>query len=178
MKRLCNPASTLHSHPQLSSPRPPRLLSLLHRLGLTRSLALSVMRDIGGPDWPLGLITVAAPSTPVGVMSLIDAAATDPDAPTLWSDSSVRVQQLIFIAVKSVAPVVANAGAIYIVRKAAPGGSGNRTDSGATVAILTPGQTFVLATPALSMNSISPYRYFIDADNANDGCLVTAFVSA
>lgn len=141
-------------------------------------MANSVMRDIQGPDWPLGLITVAAPSTPVDVMSLVDPNVTETESGTLNPEfTSARFQQIIFQAVKSVAPVVANAGAIYIVRKGAAGGSGNRTDIGAIVAILQPGQTFILGAPALSNNVLSPYRYFIDADNAGDGCLVTGYVA-
>lgn len=141
-------------------------------------MANSVHRDINGPDWPLGLITVAAPGTPVGIMSVLDAAAgSETSASVFDPEFTPRCQQLIFQAVKSVGPVVANTGAVYILRKPAGGGTGNRTDSGTIVKILAVGETFVLADPALTGNALSMYRYLIDADNAADSCLVTAIIA-
>jgi hypothetical protein len=147
-------------------------------------MTLSVQKDIHGPDWPLGLIVVPTPSTPISIMSLVDAAnAYDPGTATpstavgavyeALPEYTVVAQQIIFQAVKSVAPYVANTGTIYIVRKGVGSGSGNRTDSGSIVAMLQPGQSFFLSSAPLNRNVFNPYRYFIDVDSANDGCLVT-----
>lgn len=140
-------------------------------------MANSIQRDINGPDWCLGLITVAASGTPVNLMSLVDPNVTETTASPLNPEFTTRFQQIIFQAVKSIAPVVANTGAVYIVRKGVGGGSGNKADSGSIVKILAVGETFVLAASALSLNVLSPYRYFIDADNNGDGCLVTGIVA-
>jgi hypothetical protein len=141
-------------------------------------MANSIHRDINGPDWPLGLITVAAAGTPVGVMSVLDAAAGSETESSIFDpEFTPRCQQLIFQAVKSTAPFVPNVGVVYILRKPAAGGTGNRTDTGTIVKILAASETFILADPALTGNALSPYRYLIDADNAGDGCIVTAFVA-
>lgn len=146
-------------------------------------MALSVQKDIQGPDWPLGLITVAASGTPVSIMSLVDSAnagapetatpSVPPGVNEALPEYTAVAQQIIFQAVKSVAPYVANTGTIYIVRKGVGAGSGNKTDSGSIVAMLQPGQTFFLSSAPLNRNVFNPYRYFIDADTSGDGCLVT-----
>jgi hypothetical protein len=70
-----------------------------------------------------------------------------------------------------------NTGNVYIVRYGDKGaGSGNRDDPGVMVAVLLPGQTLFLASAPANRNVYSPYRYYIDADNANDGALVTGIV--
>lgn len=143
-------------------------------------MALSIQRDFNGPDWPAGLITVAASGTPVNIMSVLDPTNLwAPGASAVTSpEYAPRVFEISFTAVKSVAPVVLNTGAIYIVRAGAAGGSGNKTDSGSIVAILQPGvatalQTFVLRAAPFNRDIYNPYRYFIDADTNADGCLVT-----
>ena len=55
-------------------------------------------------------------------------------------------------------------------------GAGGIGDTGIVVQTLTPGQTFVLASAPLNRDVFSPYRYFIDADTANDGAMVTLLV--
>jgi hypothetical protein len=65
-----------------------------------------------------------------------------------------------------------NTGNVYIVRKGVQG-AGNRDDTGSIVKTLSPGETFFLASAALNRNVYSPYRYSLDADNANDGAFVT-----
>ena len=64
-----------------------------------------------------------------------------------------------------------NAGNVYIVRK-----SGNRDDTGTIIKVLSPGETFYLASAPLNRNVFSGYRYYIDADTAGDGALVTGIV--
>lgn len=146
-------------------------------------MANSLHKDTNGPDWPLGLITVAASGTPVGIMSVVDAASVNaPGASAAASaEYAVRAFEITITAVKSVGPVVLNTGAIYILRAPAGGGTGNKTDSGTVVAILQPGvatalQSFVLRAAPFNRNIYNPYRYFIDADTTGDGAIVTLSV--
>jgi hypothetical protein len=140
----------------------------------------SVQKDREGPDWPLGLITPTI-NTPLSIMSLVDASnVNDPSTPTPGTSGSneytERAQQIIFQAYKpSGHGLQNNTGNIYIVRKGVQG-AGNRDDYGSVVAVLTPGQTLVLASAALNRNVFNPYRYFIDADTQGDSCLVTLLI--
>ena len=149
------------------------------------------MKDFQGPDWPLGLIVVTSPGTPVSIMSLVDPSnvnapetgfgnQTAPQTiPTAGQQEySVLAQQIMFQGFKSTAgtaPMVNNSGNVYIVRKGTAG-AGNRTDFGAMVFVLTPGQTIFLASGARNRNTWSHYRYFLDADSANDGAIVTLII--
>ena len=142
-------------------------------------MALSVERNVNGPVWPVGLATVAASGTPVNVMKAVDSTlgnAPESSAPTITGEYPVRCQQIIFQALKSVAPVVQNVGPAYVLIPPAAGGTGNKTDSGALVKVLAPGETFILGAAALSHNVFNPYQYLIDADNAGDGVLVTLLI--
>ena len=145
-------------------------------------MANSIMKDKHGPVWPLGNIIVAAAGTPVNIMSLVD--STLRDAPETGTQTAVgyeftnRAQQIIFQAFKAGAgppSLAVNTGNIYIIKK---GGSGslNATDKGAIIAVLTPGQTFTLASAPLNRNVFSPYEYYIDADTTNDACQVTLII--
>ena len=71
---------------------------------------------------------------------------------------------------------VDNVGAIYIVRVGQGTGTGNKADSGAIIKIIQPGETFFLSSAPLNRNVFSPYRYRLDSDSANDGCLVTLII--
>jgi hypothetical protein len=145
-------------------------------------VALSVYQDKQGPDWPLGFIKVATPGTPVELMSLVDpTGVNDPNAVTSSTSDEYtpRCQQIQIQAFKPGAThgMQLNAGNVYIVRDdGAGGGSGNRDDPGAIVTILAPGQTYFLASAPVNRNVFSPYRYSVDADNANDGVLVTLII--
>ena len=44
------------------------------------------------------------------------------------------------------------------------------------VVTIAPGQTFILASAPVNKDVFSPYDYWIDADNANDSCLVTLII--
>jgi hypothetical protein len=72
-----------------------------------------------------------------------------------------------------------NTGNIYIVRYAARNnsGTGNRDDYGAIVWTLVPGSNLFFSSAPLERNVFSPYRYFIDSDNANDGAFVTLLIA-
>jgi hypothetical protein len=146
-------------------------------------MALSVMKELAGPDWPLGLIAVVTPGTPVGIMSLVDPNAYN-DPSTASSTSSyeytVAAQQIFFQAVKAGAShgVQNNTGNIYIVRYASRTvGGGNRDDYGVMVWTLTPGANIFLSSAPLERNVFSPYRYYIDADNSGDSALVTLLLA-
>lgn len=142
----------------------------------------SVQQDIHGPDWPLGLIVVAAAGTPVGIMSLVDSSSLDdPGNPTAAgvSEYTSRGFTLLFTPCRKGAAnhgTQNNVGNIYIVRKG-NSGTGNRDDYGSIVAVLRPTDA-PLAFPfhAMTKDVFSPYRYSIDADNANDGAMVTMFI--
>ena len=144
----------------------------------------SINLDRDGPDWPLGLIIVPTPGTPVGIMSLVDPNGyNDPSTLTSGSETNtrnaeytIRAQQIMFQGYKAGASngLQNNTGNVYICRKAVQGsGSPHANDYGGCVWVLGPGLTWVLSSSALAKNVFSPYRYFIDADNASDAALVT-----
>ncbi|MGH7184503.1 MAG: hypothetical protein ACREJN_21365 [Nitrospiraceae bacterium] len=141
----------------------------------------SIQKDIQGPDWPLGVIVVATPGTPVNLMSLVD--PTNLDAPqTPVSDASpqqytVRANQIILQGYKKGAShgLQVNTGQVYITREGA-GGAGNRDDYGSIVATLSPGQSMIIEASAVDNNVFSPYRYFVDADNADDAVVATLII--
>lgn len=147
----------------------------------------SVQQDPLGPDWPLGFIKVAAPSTPVGIMSLVDPTGknnpatqqSNQGAPGTSSgvEFPVICNQIQFQGFKPGAAhgTQNNTGNVYVMRTGA-GGDGTRDDDGSRVATIAPGQTYVMAPPATRCLGFSPYRYFLDADNANDGAYVTLLI--
>lgn len=146
-------------------------------------MANSVLKDRHGPDWPLGAIVVATPGTPVGIMSLVDpTGVNDPAAPTPGTagadEYTPRCNQIVFQGFKTnTNGMQVNTGNVYIVRYAARGaGAGNRNDTGTMVGIIPSGGSFILAAAPLNRDVFSPYRYYIDADNAGDSALVTLII--
>lgn len=143
----------------------------------------SVQKDRQGPDWPLGAIVVATPGTPINIMSLVDpsnfqapGSAATYSATNQVAEYTERCQQIVFDALHPTTHgMVANTGNIYICRKGVQG-AGNRDDYGSIVKVLQPGDSFFLGSSALVKDAFSPYRYYIDADNASDGALVTLFI--
>ena len=140
------------------------------------------IQDPQGPDWPLGLITVPTPGTPVGIMSLVDPSGRqDPANPTAAGvrEYTSRAQQIMFQGftagtgrgVGGTGTLVPNTGNVYIVRK-----SYTATDTGSVVAVLSPGQTVFLASAPTVEDVFSGYRYALDADVASDGALVTLLI--
>ena len=140
----------------------------------------SVQKNPHGPIWPLGMITVSAPGTPVGIMSLVDPNSyNDPASPTsaFSLEYTVRAWEIIFTACKPGAHGVAfNVGNVYILMKPVGSGAGNRDDYGSMLPPLGPAQTLILSSAALNFNVWSPYAFFVDADNAGDGALVTLII--
>jgi hypothetical protein len=145
-------------------------------------MANSVLIDRWGPDWPLGFIKVASAGTPVGVMSVVDPNSYNaPGTPTSKNtdEYTATCQSLIFMGYQPSATGAAykpNTGNVYIVRAPAGSGSGGKGDTGVLVKVLAPAETWELSAAALNRNSFSPYRYYIDADNNNDGAMITAVV--
>jgi hypothetical protein len=92
----------------------------------------------------------------------------------LMQEYTVRAEEIMIQSYKPGAAhgMTRNTGNIYVLRKAVQG-SGNRDDTGAIVGVLEPGQTFFVDASAMNRNVWNPYRYYIDADNANEGALVT-----
>ena len=143
-------------------------------------MANSLHLDPQGPDWPLGFVKVTTPGTPISIMTNVDSASVNaPETgagpgPSASDEYTRAAQQIIFQAFKAggATRLANNTGNIYIVRKPTAG-AGGVTDVGNIVAVLTPGQTFILGSSSLVRNVFSPYRYLIDADTANDGAEVT-----
>lgn len=134
----------------------------------------SVQIDRLGPDWPLGFIAVLNPGQPVSIMSLVDATNKESpntaDPPTTSYEYNIQCNQIVFWGFKPGAGhgCQRNTGNVYVMRKGV-GGDGSRDDDGSRVGIIEPGQSFSLIPAATRGQSFSPYRYFLDADNANDG---------
>jgi len=144
-------------------------------------MTASIQKDLQGPDWPLGFISVATPGTPVGIMSLVDPNNyNSPSTPSSVNSAeyTVRAHQIQFQGYKPGAShgMIYNQGFVYVVRKGVASGTGNRDDSGSIVAMIAPGQTYFLDAAPINDNTWSPYRYYIDADNATDGALVTLII--
>lgn len=149
-------------------------------------MADSVQKDQQGPDWPLGIIVNAVPGTPIPIMSLVDSASVNSPGTTIPLAGALptgafgftpRAKKIIFFPCKKdVNGTKDNTGNIYIVRQGVQG-AGNRNDYGSIVMVLRKTDPpFILNTQEDGSESLSPYRYSIDADNAADGCLVTLLV--
>ena len=154
-------------------------------------MAQSVYKGYNGPGpIPLGLIQVATPGTPVQITSLIDstsvnapetltpgASAVNTGAATSSNEYTVTCQQIIVQGMTSNAGngLKNNTGNVYLMVKGVQG-LGNRTDFGAMVLAVTPGLTAVLASAPADVNVFSPYKFYLDADTANDGALITIVV--
>jgi hypothetical protein len=121
-------------------------------------------------------------------MSLVDSASLNAPESAVPATSGAdeytpRAYEIIFTACKAGAShgLAVNTGNIYICKRGNGTGTGNRDDTGAIVAVLPAGlatafNTFRLAAPPIRGNTFSPYEFFIDADNAADGCQVTLLI--
>lgn len=147
-------------------------------------MALSVIQDPQGTDWPLGFVAVAANGTPVNIMRNVD--ANNNNAPYRAANGTnaeytPRCHKIFIQAYKpgnSNNGMVPNSGFLYILRSFGPGnnnfgGTGNRADSGAMVQIVPPGGQAILPANEDDDATISPYRYTLDVDTDGDGGLVT-----
>jgi hypothetical protein len=162
-------------------------------------MAVSVVKAFYGPLWPLGIIVVGTSGTPVGIMSLVDAGSynapetastaggLDPYPQLQAEYANCAAYDVIITPMKSVGPVVANTGSIYVVMYPLRTGSGagNKTDSGAIVLTIPPinfastgaPQPYHLSTCISGFQSkFNPYNLYLDADNSADGALVTLMI--
>lgn len=142
-------------------------------------MADSIQNDPLGPDWPLGLILVATPGTPVNIMSLVDTTLANNANVAGTQQYSRASHRIVFTAQKKGVShgTQNNTGNIYVLR-APVGGAGGRDDYGCYVTVIRPTDPpFVLSTSEPNQNTLNPYRYLIDADNASDGCFVTLVIS-
>lgn len=142
-------------------------------------MALSIHKSIAGPMWPLGLILVPTPGTPVNIMSLVD--ANNNNAPETvvgpggaGLGTAPTCHKIFIQAVKANANnngLTTSTGNVYLCTGPA-GGNGGKADYGCVLFVLQPGQSATWPASEVERDSVSPYRFFIDADSANDGALV------
>ena len=152
-------------------------------------MAQSIYNGYNSPLQPLGFIQVLTPGTPVRFTNLIDPtaqnapenftpafSANNTGAAVARNEYTVRCQQIIIQGMKSSAGtgLVNNTGFVYVMLKG--NGTGNRTDFGAMVLAVAPGATAVIASAPLNVNVFCPYTLYLDADNANDGAIITLIV--
>ena len=153
-------------------------------------MAQSTYNGYNGPGpIPLGFVQVVTPGTPVRITSVIDPAsnnapetntpafsANNTGAAVPTNEYTVTCQQIIFQGFKSNAGtgLTNNSGNVYVMLKG--NGTSNRTDFGAMVLCIAPGLTAVLASAPADVNVFTPYKFYLDADNGNDGALVTIVV--
>lgn len=146
-------------------------------------MANSVHQNPQGSVWPLGNIVVPTPGTPVRITNLVDpTSANAPETvaigPSISDEYTRRAQQIIFQGYKAGAapPKLANnTGNMYVIRKPLAG-AGGVGDVGTVIAVVQPGQTFVLASAPMDRNVFNLYDYFIDVDTANDAAQVSAII--
>jgi hypothetical protein len=144
-------------------------------------MALSQCQARSGPVWPLGCVVVPSPGTPVNIMFNVDpqnnnapGTAYGPGTPV--SAGVTPTCHKIFI--QGVHPgannngMVLNSGNIYLM-VAPQGGPGNRSDSGAIAAVIFPGSGSTWPANEMELDTVSPYSFWVDADSANDGALIT-----
>lgn len=143
-------------------------------------MALSVQKTIGGPMWPLGYVNVAAAGTPVNLMVNVDPSNNNsPETPTSTKSPGLGTAPTCHkIILQGFHPgannngMVINSGYVYLMGAAA-GGTGNRSDSGAMLGVIVPGATYTWPASEMELDTISPYRFFLDSDANNEGCLAT-----
>lgn len=110
-------------------------------------------------------------------MSVVDSAGVnDPSAATSTTSQeySPVFYSITILAMKAGAShgLQNNTGLLYVVRK-----GGSRDDTGTILAALTPGSMYtILITPG-ALRGFSPYRYYLDADSANDAGQCTGFLA-
>ena len=143
-------------------------------------MALSVCQARSGPVWPLGCVVVPSPGTPVCIMANVDAnnnsAPETASGPTNPSGAAYTptCHKILYQGVHPAANnngMVANSGNVYLMARP-QGGSGNRSDSGAMIAVIFPTVGGAWGAMEVELDTVSPYQFFVDADSANDGLLV------
>lgn len=150
---------------------------------------ISTFLDFFGVDWPLGFVAVAAIGTPVNIMNNVDPTNKWAGGTVANSNTGEYAVTCHKVLIQGYQPgannngMVPNSGNVYIMRTLGPsnsnsGGPSNRADSGAMVFVLPPAGQVILPADEFQGPTISPYRYSLDADNNNDGGLVTLLGAA
>jgi len=143
-------------------------------------MALSVQSTIGGPYWPLGYVNVANIGTPVCIMVNVDPANNNaPETPTSIKNPGLgttpTAHKIFFQGFHPGANnngLVFNSGNVYLLVSGVQG-PGNRSDSGSMLMVIPPGSGATWPASELELDTLSPYRLFLDADVAGEGALVT-----
>ena len=143
-------------------------------------MALSTFKNYWGPIWPLGFIGVANNGTPVNIMHTVDPSNNNaPWTPTTYGGVVAETSPACHkIFMQGLHPgsnnngMIVNTGMVYVLRTAG-GGSANRSDSGAMVAIIYPGGSTTFPAAESELNTLSPYDLLLDSDVDGEGCLVT-----
>ena len=141
----------------------------------------SVYQSRTGTVWPLGYIAVPTPGTPVCIMHNVD--ASNNNAPGTASNSSTSEYATVVraLAIQGYHPgannngMVANVGNIYLMMRPVGSGTGNRSDTGAMLKVIPPGQDLFFPIDPTGQSAHDPYSYFLDGDNSTEGALVTAY---
>ena len=138
------------------------------------------------PVWPLGCIIVPTPGNTVNIMSLVDPNNNNsPENPirpgfgagSEYSPTCHKIFLQGYHAAANNNGMVVNSGNVYLCVAPAGNGAGGRADSGSIVFVLAPGQAATWPSAEVDLNAVSPYRFLLDADSANDGALIALQVA-
>lgn len=146
-------------------------------------MALSVIQDPQGIDWPIGFVSVSNNGTPVNIMHNVDPSNNNAPGTAANGTNAEYTPRCHKVLIQGFRPgnsnngMVPNSGMVYVLRSLGPnnqnsGGPANRSDSGAMVYVIPPGGQAVLPADEIDRAPISPYRYTLDADTNGDGGLV------
>lgn len=142
-------------------------------------MANTVFKRAQGSFWPLGVIVVPTPGTPVNIMSLVDSSLVNaPEAATSATSNEYTVvaQQIFFQAfIAGAAPpkLTASTGNVYVIMKPIGGGAG---DTGVVISVIPSGQSLSIGSAALNRNVFNPYEIYLDVDTASDGAIVSLVI--
>lgn len=145
-------------------------------------MANSVQSLFTVPMTSLGYVNVPTSGTPVRLTVNVDAnnnyAPETPVGPgtTNGPNYTPTGHRLFFQGYHPAANnngMILNTGNVYLMMAAANNGSGNKTDSGAMLFVIPPGGTATWPASEVDRNTISPYKFYLDADSNNEGALVT-----
>lgn len=132
---------------------------------------MAVFGNPTGPTYCFGRINVAVPGTPAPLNQNV---SNNTAFGTAANPVTMRCNEITFKAPGGTTGAggnVANTGNIYVCFK-----GGNKTIGNSIICDLAPGQGYVMSSSAAN-SPFDPTLFVIDADNANDGCRVSAIIS-
>lgn len=150
-------------------------------------MPLSVYKSLRGSAVPLGFVQVSNSGTAVPLSKNIDANngnapgtvfPNPPQFPGSQTEFSPSFRSFNIFGWQPAANnngMQLNSGNIYLLAAPAGNGSGNRSDSGAMLAIIPPGGQYTYPPSGAHFDRFSPYTLYLDADSNNDGGLVVAY---